>query len=65
MQEFGAYVVDKGGAPMTISFELARDATSARAPGAVYLNNGFAWDYFDMPKLPWARLRVLRAWDGS
>jgi hypothetical protein len=64
LQVFGVYVIDKGGGTMGISFELARDATSANNPGAVYLASGFAWDYFDMPHIPWSRLRVLRQWDG-
>jgi hypothetical protein len=65
LQEFGVYVIDKGGAPMAISFELARDAVSANQPGAVYVANGLSWDYFDMPKIPWARLRVLQQWEGK
>lgn len=65
LQIHGAYVIDKGGAPMAISFELARDAISASRPGAVYQAAGLAWDYFDMPRVPWARLRVLAHADGS
>lgn len=65
LQEYGVYVIDKGGGPMGIGFELAADATGANAPGALYVANGFSWDYFDMPRIPWSRLRVLKHWDGT
>jgi len=65
LQTYGVYVIDKGGAPMSISFELAPDATSAQDPGATYKTEGLAWDYFAMPHIPWDRLRVLRQWDGG
>jgi hypothetical protein len=65
LQDYGVYLIDKGGAPMSVSFELARDATSAQSPGAVYQRAGLAWDYYDLPHIPWRRLRVLRRWDGG
>jgi hypothetical protein len=65
LQTYGIYVIDKGGAPMGISFELAPDATSAKDLGAVYKAAGLEWDYFGMPHIPWDRLRVLRQWDGG
>jgi hypothetical protein len=65
LQEYGVYVIDSGGAPMAISFELARDASSASDPGAVYAAAGLAWDYYALSHVPWRRLRVLRQWDGS
>ncbi len=65
LQEYGVYVIDKGGAPMAISFELAPDATSASLPGQLYVSKGLTWDYYDIPKIPWARLRVLRQYNGG
>ena len=65
LQNYGIYVIDKGGAPMGISFELAPDAESAASVGAVYKAAGLTWDYFGMRHLPWDRLRVLRQWDGG
>jgi len=65
LQDYGIYLIDKGGAPISISFELARDATSAQSPGAVYQAAGLPWDYYDLPHIPWGRLRVLASWDGQ
>ena len=64
LQIYGIYVIDKGGAPMSISFELAPDASSGQNLGAVYKAAGLAWDYYDMPHLRGNRLRALRQWDG-
>ncbi|GAA3580062.1 hypothetical protein GCM10022197_42200 [Microlunatus spumicola] len=58
LQTYGAYVIDQGGAPLSVSFQRAADAT-ATSPGAVYTSAGFAWDYYGMPHVPWDRLRVL------
>ncbi len=63
LQVYGVYVIDRGGAPMAISFELARDSAPDN-PGVVYKAAGLAWDYFAMRHIPWDRLRVLRTWDG-
>ncbi len=65
LQTYGAYVGDQGGAAMAVSFELVSDATSAMNPGAVWSNAGLSWDYYDMSKIPWSKLRVLANWDGS
>jgi hypothetical protein len=65
LQSYGIYVIDKGGAPMGISFELAPDAESPQSIGVVYKAAGLTWDYFGMPHVPWDRLRVLRQWDGG
>ncbi|CAN5161185.1 hypothetical protein BH20ACT9_BH20ACT9_03620 [soil metagenome] len=60
LQRYGAYAVDCGGASAAFSFQdVAGD------PGAVYSDAGLAWDYFDLEAIPWNRVRVLRAWDGS
>lgn len=58
LQTHGAYVVDQGGARMAFSFELLDDATS-RNPGSVWTDAGLAWDYYDMNKIPWSKLRVI------
>lgn len=64
LQQYGAYCGDNGGARMAFVFELASDGISA-PPGSVYASKGLAWDYYDMTKIPWNQLRVLRHWDGS
>ncbi|MCJ8505911.1 hypothetical protein MRU69_13780 [Kocuria flava] len=64
MQVYGAYVVDQGGAALSMSFELAPDATPT-SPGAVYEAAGLRWDYYGMSKVPWNRLRVLATWQGD
>jgi hypothetical protein len=63
MQVYGAYVIDRGGAPLSVSFEVAPDAAPGY-PGAVYVDAGLAWDYHGMDAVPWNRLRVLRTWQG-
>lgn len=60
LQRYGAYAIDCGGASAAFSFQDV-----AGNPGAVYRNAGLAWDYFDLQAIPWKRVRVLRAWDGS
>ena len=59
LQEYGAYARDNAAAPMAFAFEKPTDG---RDP---YPTAGFRWDYYDMPHIPWDRLRVLRAWDGD
>lgn len=63
LQVHGAYVIDKAGTSMSVSFEVARDAT-ASSPGAVYTRAGLSWDYYGMPRIPWHRLRVLATCQG-
>jgi hypothetical protein len=65
LQRYGAYVIDNTGAPLSVAFEVAPDATGSANPGAVYQGAGFPWDHYDMPHIPWNRLRVLRAWTGT
>ena len=63
MQRYGGYVIDRGGAPLSVSFERAPDAR-ADSPGATYAAAGLRWDYYGLPRIPWSRLRVLRTWQG-
>lgn len=63
LQVYGAYLIDRAGTSLAVSFEVAPDASSA-GPGAVYEQAGFGWDYDGMPHIPWKRLRVLHTWDG-
>ncbi|MCH9669423.1 MAG: hypothetical protein K0U76_08455 [Actinomycetia bacterium] len=58
LQEYGGYVVDSGGAPLSVSFELDPTA-SGNSIGSVYENAGLRWDYDDMSGLPLDRLQVL------
>jgi hypothetical protein len=62
MQVYGAYVIDRTGASLSMSFERAPDATSSY-PGFVYADAGLTWDYYGMPHVPWDRLRVLQSWE--
>jgi hypothetical protein len=58
MQRYGGFVVDVGGAPLSVSFE--RDTSApAGTPGEVYEEAGFRWDYDAMEHVPWEKLRVL------
>ncbi len=63
LQEYGAYAVDKGGAPMALYFQVAPDARPG-FPGTVYVDAGIPNDYFSPGSIPWNRLRVLASWDG-
>lgn len=58
LQTYGAYVGDQGDARMSFAFEAVPDATYSN-PGAVWVNSGLAWDYYDMDHIPWSQLRVL------
>ena len=58
LQTHGAYVGDQGSARMAFMFESVPDATSTN-PGAVYVDAGLAWDYYDMQNIPWSMLRVI------
>jgi hypothetical protein len=58
LQQYGAYVVDVGGAPLSVSFERAADATPTQI-GSVYTDAGLRWDYDGMEHIPWNRLQVL------
>lgn len=63
LQVYGAYLIDRAGTLLAVSFEVAPDA-GPTTTGAVYTQAGFAWDYYGMPQVPWSRLRVLQAWDS-
>ncbi|MDV7999966.1 hypothetical protein [Rhodococcus sp. IEGM 1408] len=57
-QLYGGYVVDVGGAPLSISFELAPDAEGTY-PGEVYRQSDLRWDYDGLAGIPWDRLQLL------
>ena len=57
-QLYGGYVVDVGGAPLSISFELAADADGT-FPGSVYREAGLRWDYDGLGEIPWYGLELL------
>jgi hypothetical protein len=58
LQVYGAFVVDRSGAPMSVSFEL--DPTAGNGSiGSVYRDAGLRWDYDNLPGVPWDRLQVL------
>jgi hypothetical protein len=65
LQQYGAYAVDNGGAPIAFYFEVADDATSIQSPGSVYENLGWDRDYPQLNGVPWDRLRVLASWDSG
>ncbi|OBF90616.1 hypothetical protein A5790_16610 [Mycobacterium sp. 852002-51152_SCH6134967] len=57
LQTYGAFVVDYGGAPLSVSFE--RDPAAAHHhPGETYGHLGMPWDY-SMIEVPWEHLEVL------
>lgn len=58
LQTYGAYVIDNGGARMAFLFEMIPGSTSSK-PGAAWSSAGLQWDYYDMSKIPWSKLRVL------
>ncbi|WP_232423291.1 hypothetical protein [Mycobacterium sp. 155] len=58
LQVYGAYVVDAGGAPLSVSFELDPTA-SGGSIGSTYEHAGLRWDYDRMRGIPWNRLQVL------
>ncbi len=60
LQKYGAYARDNAAAPMAFAFEKPTHGKDDPYPAA-----GFEWDYYNMPHIPWDRLRVLRSWNGS
>ena len=58
LQVYGAYVIDVGGSPLSLSFERDTSAAST-AIGSVYQNAGLRWDYDNIPGIPYNRLQVL------
>lgn len=59
LQRYGAYCKDSGGARLAFGFEDPIDKPNP------YPSLGFGWDYYDMPHIPWNRLRVLASWNGG
>lgn len=59
LQIYGAYARDNGGAKMAFAFENPAGEVDP------YPSAGFAWDYYDMPHVPWKHLRLLRSWNGT
>jgi hypothetical protein len=59
LQTYGAYADNNGGAKMAFSFENPVDRPNP------YPAAGLAWDYYNMPHIPWNQLRVLGRWNGS
>ena len=60
MQTHGGYVRDSAGTAMGIVFEMPTGEADVYREVAE-----FPWDYYDMPHIPWDRMRVLADWDGS
>jgi hypothetical protein len=58
LQTYGAYNRDNTGA--TIAFQFENPIGEADP----YPAAGLAWDWYDMPHIPWTKVRVLRSWDG-
>ena len=58
LQLYGGYVIDRGGSPLSVSFEKLPGSTTT-SPGAAYVEAGLRWDYDGLPHVPWNRLRVL------
>jgi hypothetical protein len=58
MQRYGGYLVDVGGAPLSVSFELDT-SVPPHTLGRAYTAAGFRWDYDPMDHVPWEKLRVL------
>jgi hypothetical protein len=58
LQTYGGYVVDYGGAPLSVSFELDTTAPNGTI-GTVYEQAGLRWDYDSLPLIPWNRLQVM------
>jgi hypothetical protein len=58
LQTYGGYVVDYGGAPLSVTFELDTTATTGSI-GIRYEQAGLRWDYDSLPSIPWNRLQVI------
>jgi hypothetical protein len=63
LQTYGGYLIDRGGASLSVSFERAADA-GPKSTGSVYKKAGLSWDYYGMSRVPWERLWVLKTWQG-
>ncbi|MFT4124623.1 MAG: hypothetical protein QM662_00120 [Gordonia sp. (in: high G+C Gram-positive bacteria)] len=58
LQVYGAYVIDRGGTPLSVSFER-EESSSGGGIGRVYTDFGLRWDYDDLGGIPFRRLQVL------
>ncbi len=60
LQTHGAYLRDSGGTALGVVFQTPPEG------GDDFYRDvaGFPWDYYDMPHIPWDRLRVLAEWEG-
>lgn len=66
LQKYGAYCGDQTTGPR-MGFIMEYKGTTI-AENQVYwdaMAGGAQGDYFDMPRIPWNQLRVLRQWDGG
>jgi hypothetical protein len=60
LQVYGAYAVDNSPDRLSFAFEFPKAGQADPYPAA-----GFSGDYYNMPHIPWNRLRVLRNWKGN
>jgi hypothetical protein len=58
LQKYGGYVIDCAASEMAVSFE------NPIGKADPYPAAGFSNDYFEMDKIPWNQLRVLKAWNS-
>lgn len=75
LKTYGAYVIDSGGAPIAISFEVSASKALENwnhveggpgvLPDSIYYNAGLRWDYYGMQNVPWSSLKVLATWNGA
>lgn len=52
LQTHGMYIGDSGGASLAFLFRYQGNKTD-------YVKFGFAWDYYDLGRIPWEQLRVV------
>jgi hypothetical protein len=60
LQTYGAFLRDKSETAMGIVFETPTTEADPYPDAA-----GFPYDFYEMPHIPWDRLRVLAEWDGT
>jgi hypothetical protein len=61
LQRYGAYVRDRGGSPITFSFQTPADPQEQET----YRSAGLVDEYTRLDHIPWDELQVLANWDGS
>ncbi len=61
LQTYGGFVKDSAASRLALAFETPSEDEEDPYQEVA----GFPWDYYDMPHIPWDRLRVLQEWDGS